>query len=70
MVEASVSGGKLSVKVTNSAGSITLSSMVTAASGSDCVAIGMNTNSSLVTGCVQVPFMHDQVVKYGSDDSR
>ncbi|HKP63490.1 MAG TPA: hypothetical protein VJV78_42435, partial [Polyangiales bacterium] len=70
MVEASVSGGKLNVKVTTSAGSIMLSSTVTAASGSDCVAIGMNTKSSLVTGCVQVPFMHDQVVKYGNDSSR
>jgi hypothetical protein len=70
MVEASVASGKLNVKVTTSAGSITLSSMVTAASGSDCVAIGMNVKSSLVTGCVQVPFMHDQVVKYANDSSR
>ena len=70
MVEASVSDGKLMVKVTTSAGSITLSSTVTAASGSDCVAIGMNVKSSLVTGCVQVPFMHDQVVKYANDSSR
>jgi hypothetical protein len=70
MVEASVSAGKLTVKVTTSAGSITLSSTVTVAAGSDCVAIGMNTTSSLVTGCVQVPFMHDQVVKYASDSSQ
>ena len=69
MVEASYSGGKLNVKVTTSAGAITLSSTVTIAA-SDCVAIGMNTQSSLVTGCVQVPFMHDQVVKYASDNSR
>jgi hypothetical protein len=69
-VEASVSGGKLNVKVTTSAGSITLSSMISAASGSDCVAIGMNVQSSLVSGCVQVPFMHDQVVKYSNDASK
>lgn len=69
-VEASVSGGKLNVKVTTSAGSIMLSSTVTAATGSDCVAIGMNVQSSLVTGCVQVPFMHDQVVKYANDSTR
>jgi hypothetical protein len=70
MVEANVSEGKLNVKVTTSAGSIMLSSTVTAASGSDCVAIGMNVKSSLVTGCVQVPFMHDQVVKYANDSSK
>jgi hypothetical protein len=69
-VAASVSGGKLDVMVSTAAGSITLSSTVTASPGSDCVAIGMNVNSSLVTGCVQVPFMHDQVVKYGSDSSQ
>ena len=70
MVEASVSSGKLDVKVTTSAGTITLSSTVSAAPGSDCVAIGMNVRSSLVTGCVHVPFMHDQVVKYANDSSR
>ncbi len=70
MVDATFADGKLSVKVTTSSGSITLSSTVGAASGSDCVAIGMNGNASLVSGCVQVPFMHDQVVKYGSDDSQ
>jgi hypothetical protein len=69
-VEASVSGGKLNVVVTTSAGSIMLSSTVTAAAGSECVAIGMNTASSLVTGCLQVPFMHDQVVKYANDSSQ
>jgi len=69
-VEASVSGGKLNVVVTTSAGSIMLSSTVTAVAGSKCVAIGMNTASSLVTGCVQVPFMHDQVVKYANDSSQ
>lgn len=69
-VEASYSGGKLNVKVTTSAGSITLSSTVTAGSGNQCVVIGMNGNSSMVSGCVQVPFMHDQVVKYGQDSTQ
>ncbi len=69
-VEATLNGSKLEVKVTTSAGSITLSSTVAAAAGASCVAIGMNGNSSLITGCVQVPFMHDQVVKYGSDSSQ
>jgi hypothetical protein len=70
MVQASISGGKLNVNVTTSAGSITLSSSVTASQGSDCVAIGMNVTSRLITGCVQIPFMHDQVVKYANDSSR
>jgi hypothetical protein len=61
-VAATFSGGKLSVVVTTSSGSITLSSTVSG-SGS-CVVIGMNSNSSLVTGCTQVPFSHDQVVGY------
>jgi hypothetical protein len=70
MVEASLSGSKLNVKVTTSAGSITLSSTVTASAGSDCVAIGMNGPSRLIAGCVQIPFMHDQVVGYANDSSR
>jgi len=70
MVAASVSGGKLSVKVTTAAGSLTLSSTIGAAAGSRCVAIGMNGNSTLINGCVQVPFSHDQVVKYGSDSTQ
>jgi hypothetical protein len=62
MVEASVSGDTLEVVVTTEAGSITLSSSI-GGSGS-CVAIGMNSNSSMISGCTQVPFMHDQVVGY------
>ncbi len=67
-VEASISGGKLNVVVTTDAGSITLSSTVGTASGGgpSCVAIGMNGNSGMISGCVQVPFMHDQVVGYRS----
>jgi hypothetical protein len=63
-VKASLSGTTLNVDVTTSSGSITLSS-TTSGTGS-CVVIGMNSNSSLVTGCVQVPFKHDQVVGYNS----
>lgn len=69
-VEATYSGGKLNVKVTTSAGSITLSSTVAVGSGNQCVVIGMNGNSSMVSGCVQVPFMHDQVVKYAQDSTQ
>jgi hypothetical protein len=71
-VEATLSGSALSVTVTTSAGSIALSSNVGSASGAGphCVAIGMNATSRLITGCVQVPFMHDQVVKYGSGSTQ
>ena len=61
-VVATLSGATLSVKVTTSAGSITLTS-ATSGSG-NCVVIGMNGSSSLVSGCKQVRFSHDQVVKY------
>jgi hypothetical protein len=66
MVQATLSGTTLNVQVTTSAGSITLSSTVGTASGAGphCVAIGMNGNASLISGCVQVPFRHDQVVGY------
>ena len=61
-VVATLTGKALSVKVTTSSGSITLSSTVSG-SGS-CVAIGMNGNASIISGCIQVPFMHDKVVTY------
>jgi hypothetical protein len=67
-VAATYSGGKLNVVVTTSSGSITLTSTVTG-TGS-CVVIGMNSSTSLVSGCTQVPFAHDQVVKYGSDSTQ
>jgi hypothetical protein len=63
-VKASLSGTTLNVDVTTSSGTITLSS-TTSGTGS-CVVIGMNSNSSLVSGCVQVPFKHDQVVGYNN----
>jgi len=65
-VDASLANGQLNVVVTTAAGSITLSSPVTDVQGDapKCVAIGMNGNSSLINGCVEVPFMHNQVVTY------
>ncbi len=63
-VEASMVGGTLNVVVTTNAGSLTLTSEVESASGTGphCVAIGMNAPSGMISGCTQVPFMHDQVV--------
>jgi glucuronyl esterase-like protein len=63
-VAATYDGTNLNVVVTTAAGSLTLTSQVTAVDGDGphCVAIGMNGNSSLINGCVQIPFMHDQVV--------
>ena len=64
-VAATLNGNMLSVNVSTAAGSITLTSNVTrvnGATGPSCVAIGMGTNSSLINGCVQVPFNNNQVV--------
>jgi glucuronyl esterase-like protein len=63
-VAATYDGTNLNVVVTTAAGSLTLTSAVTLVDGAGphCVAIGMNGNSSLINGCVQIPFMHDQVV--------
>jgi len=63
-VAATYDGTNLTVVVTTAAGSLTLTSPVTPVEGegAHCVAIGMNGNSSLINGCVQIPFMHDQVV--------
>ncbi|MEY4544932.1 MAG: beta-xylosidase/endoglucanase [Pseudomonadota bacterium] len=65
-VAANYDGTNLNVVVTTPAGSLTLSSVVTLAEGDapHCVAIGMNRNSALINGCVQIPFMHNQVVNY------
>jgi hypothetical protein len=72
MVAATLSGNTLSVRVTTSAGNITITSTVGMASGTTphCVAIGMNGNSSLISGCVQVPFMHNQVVTYSQNSTQ
>jgi hypothetical protein len=67
-VMATLSGSTLSVKVTTSAGTITLTSN-TSGSGS-CVVIGMNGSSSLVSGCKQVPFSHNQVVAYSQNSTQ
>jgi hypothetical protein len=70
-VDASIQDGQLNVVVTTAAGSITLSSAVIPVDGAGphCVAIGMNGNSSLINGCVEVPFMHDQVVTYNQNSN-
>jgi len=67
-VSASYSGSTLTVTVTTSAGSMKITSTVSGASpGSPkCVVIGMNSNSSLISGCIQVPFKHNDVVTYNS----
>jgi hypothetical protein len=61
-VAATLSGSTLTVKVTTSSGSLTLTSAVSG-SGS-CVAIGMNGPASIISGCTQIPFMHDNVIAY------
>jgi hypothetical protein len=61
-VAATLSGSTLTVKVTTSSGSLTLTSAVSG-SGS-CVAIGMNGASGIISGCTQIPFMHDNVIAY------
>ena len=68
MVAATLSGSKLSVVVTVGSNSITLSSTVSG-SGS-CIVIGMGGTTSLVTGCQQLAFSTDQVVKYGNDSTQ
>lgn len=60
-VEATFSGGTLTVNVTTDDGSLTLTSNI---SGSgDCVVIGMGSPSSFVNGCRSMAFAHDQVVR-------
>ena len=63
-VAATLNGNQLNVVVTTAAGSITLTSQVASVNGAgpNCVAIGMDGPSSLITGCVQVPFDANQVV--------
>lgn len=70
-VAASLDGDTLNVVVTTGAGSITLSSDVTRVNGAgpSCVAIGMNGESSMINGCVEVPFIHNQVVTYNQNSN-
>jgi len=63
-VTATLSGKTLNVMVTVGSNSIMLTSATTG-SGS-CVVIGMNGTTGLVSGCTQVPYMHDQVVGYNN----
>ena len=65
---ATLSGSKLSVVVTSSSGSLTLTSTVSG-SGS-CVVIGMDGNSSMVSGCTQIPFTSNQVVQMMQNSNR
>lgn len=66
-VKATLSGMKLSVDVTVGSNTITLSGTISG-SGS-CMVIGMGGTTSLVTGCQQIAFSTDQVVKYDGTDS-
>ena len=59
-VAATLSGSQLTVKVSNSSGSLTLTSTVSG-SGS-CVAIAMDSSSTLISGCTLIPFNSSQVV--------
>jgi hypothetical protein len=67
-VAATLTGSKLSVVVTSSSGSLTLTSTVSG-SGS-CVVIGMDGNSSMVSGCTQIPFTSNQVVQMMQNSNR
>src|SRR6185312_9649812 len=67
-VAATLSGTKLSVVVTSKDGSLTLTSTVSG-SGS-CVVIGMDGNSSMVSGCTQIPFTSSQVVQMMQNSNR
>jgi hypothetical protein len=66
-VTATFSGGALTVNVTVGSNTIQLKSTVMG-SGS-CVVIGMNATTGLVSGCTQIPYMHDQVVGYNNGGS-
>ncbi len=69
-VTAVLDGANLNVTIKNDNGEMTITSKVSGQGSSDCVAIGMNGNSSLISGCVQIPFMHDQVVFEDQNASR
>jgi hypothetical protein len=64
-VAATYDGSNVNVVVTSAAGSLTLTSPVTAQGTGDgpyCVGIGMDNPSSLITGCTLVTFKGSQVV--------
>ncbi len=60
-VAATLSGKTLTVKITNSSGTMSLTSAISG-SGS-CILITMDTAPSLVTGCTTIPFTSNQVVQ-------
>lgn len=66
-VSAALSGSMLTVDVSNDAGSLTITANIGGAQGAGphCVAIGMDGNASLISGCVQVPYMSNQVADGG-----
>jgi hypothetical protein len=76
-VEASYNGGVLKVVVSDNGQSMTLTSSITTPSGSGPfpIIIGMNSGTgsldkSLFSDFIQVPFLHDQVAKYGMNGNK
>lgn len=72
-LEASYSGGTLTVKVYNGSNSLTLTSklQVPSGNGPHPIVIGMDGNtgsisSSYFSKCIQVPFTHSQIAEYNS----
>ena len=72
-LEASYSGGTLTVKITSGSNSLTLTSKIVVPSGDGPhpVVIGMDNNtgslsSSMFSKCIQIPFNHAQVAEYNS----
>lgn len=72
-LEASYSGGTLTVKIYNGSNSLTLTSKLSVPSGNGPhpIVIGMDGNtgsisSSYFSKCIQVPFTHSQIAEYNS----
>jgi|GEM_PF-733127 hypothetical protein len=72
-LEASYSGGTLTVKVYNGSNTLTLTSKISVPSGNGPhpIVIGMDGNtgslsSSYFSKCIQVPFTHSQIAEYNS----
>lgn len=72
-LEASYSGGTLSVKIYNGGNTLTLTSKISVPSGNGPhpIVIGMDGNtgslsSSYFSKCIQVPFTHSQIAEYSS----
>ena len=76
-LEASYSGGTLTVKVYNGSNTLTLTSKLSVPSGNGPhpIVIGMDGNtgslsSSYFSKCIQVPFTHKQIAGYSADGGR